>query len=432
MGAAKKGANPLISILARDPELSAAYLKPFADPASGSTMDWRDNYQHKGNRCPFDVPPQYQVNQGEAPPKHHQHAGPAEKFPELWRCARANNIPDSVLILSAKRQLEQAPIIQVRLSDTEVGHFLGQVRGDTRYASGARRKIERYCTNLAAVEGTGLFATLTIDPKQCPTSLTVTNQIFYSELKKFKRRLREYASMRYVSVIEAQANGRLHAHVILKFTDQYYRHWVDAHGLWRLDDDALWVRLKTMWPMGSTDVQVIRDGKISGYLAKYVSKGMSIGGLTADAKQGRLSSDERKNYLNMLMPILVHNRMFDASRQLTARPPEERVDRKQQVLDIAAQYVEDESYAEDEIGALVRPLNKVTSFCQGSAYMLSYPLAKAEFAHLVGSIGPPDSPDAINFRSKSICLGCQGCIFSAVKSIYHLQVLRNVPATQAK
>lgn len=320
----------------------------------------------------------------------------------------------------------------MQISDDELVHFLGQVRGDTKYASDARRKIERYCGNLADVEGSGIFFTLTIDPKLCPDSLIATNLLFYAELKKFKRRIKEYATAVYVSVVEAQGNGRLHAHVLVKFTGQYYRHWVDEHGRWRLDDDNLWHRLQDMWPMGSTDIQVIQNDKIKGYLTKYVSKGFAIRDLTDYEKSGKLSFDDRKNLLNMLMPIIVHNRMFDATRSLTAKSSGGEKEKAERLLEAAQSFVENAFSEIEEYGGLVKPLNKVTSLCRGRAYLLSYPLAKDEFKHLVGSIGPPNSQDAIDFRAKSICLGCQGCIFSVVSSASDLQVLRSTPKAQVK
>lgn len=109
---------------------------------------------------------------------------------------------------------------------------------------------------------------ITITFKENIQNLSYTNKEFRLFIMRLKRR---YGNFRYLAVMEKQERGAIHYHLIMDYQP-------------KMDFEEL----RTLFPMGTVNVQCVRDKEIDNvgaYLIKYVTKDLSI------------AENSQKNYL---------------------------------------------------------------------------------------------------------------------------------------
>jgi glycerol-3-phosphate cytidylyltransferase-like family protein len=417
--------NELAAVLSHSFEWRQRFLKTKLEPSKAPVYVFDDNPDVKSNSCPFAVPKALQEPLRAKLPKRPERVSPAQKFPELFSQALHNTISDEVLLFSYERQLDRAPILAIDWDDDTKRFVLGMVRGDNRYASRLRSRVEAACSALADLPGTALFHTCTIDPKPYGNNRIAANTAFKDEVLKYKRRLKKYRSIKYVSIVEAQENGDLHLHTLIKFVDQTVKHYIDPHGRWRVQDKQIKNRMASFWPMGLCDLQVIRNEHVSTYIIKYISKGFVKKDLDPLKKKDGLSPEDKKGLLSLLMPVLVQCRLFHCSHGLTVTRNQKKEGRLLEVAESVKQRLAEATERELSEIALIRHLNNLTSQCRCHAWLLGNTRQKSGFLDLVGTVAPSDYPLWLDFREVSIPLGCPGCVFTQMTDDFTRKLCSN-------
>lgn len=359
--------------------------------------------------CPFSVPIQHVEDYTE--PKERKRKDPAKIYEELYLCAGAGKIPNEVLKYSAKKWVEQSPVI-CAIINGEKRFFEGRAKSSARYNLYNYWRIHDHAKKLQSLGYKPYFLTVTNDPKPYKHDYNQAWKGFHANagilLKNLCRKYHAY----YECVYEAQKSGNPHAHIVLWF-DKFFE-----------DDKITKTKKKTFISDGElknylrkyeagTGFMELRRGEDKdpiNYLLKYISKATTRDFYSMAKDSNRLSDSDRKDLLSAMMPILNGVRQFSMS---------------QGVLDEEEQTSQTTSSSQEETqtprtfkdsGEARDYLKKLcTNFpfsCQSFVRLFTF----KQLSQGV-TISPKDLSKLSDERKEKIfsegkCLGCKGCIIT--------------------
>jgi len=203
-------------------------------------------------------------------------------------------IPDSIINECLEYLKNNVFFIGLNPDDGSLWVCPGARRGNSVYAN-RRTEVVSDC-----------LSQFDFDSKRC-LWLTCTQKINYSSLEsmeksyldlrdqipKFTRQVKKLGVVKYMYVIEAHKRGGAHVHLVLQF-DRCLPFHADKKdsSILRLSDESLRDSLKSAWPLGHCDVQVVWSVKIASYLVKEVCKNSSIEKALQRLKAGKPAKND--------------------------------------------------------------------------------------------------------------------------------------------
>jgi hypothetical protein len=224
--------------------------------------------------------------------------------------------------------------------------------------------------------------------------------------------MRQLGDLDYIWAMESHSAGYPHWHVMLNWRDKMIDHYVDQSGKWRIKDRKFWALLKSCWLGGNSDIQVVKDSAAASYMAKYLSKGLSLHKIDQAAKVGCMSDTTRKEVLGTVIAIMSKSRQFGCSQGVRDDEGIEQVIDSKVIIDDFYSAIDGLAENPERELALMTSLNNLRTLCPTRLYMIADPKDIILFNKVEGTTGPPLSRMQMIFRSKSYCTGCSGCKFS--------------------
>jgi hypothetical protein len=295
--------------------------------------------------------------------KPYERRNPLKKYEMLALEAQEGHIDDKTLIDAAKILEATRPVVMSEDENREKHFFKGLVRGCTVYADRSKAHITEALNELDMIPGTALFYTVTLNREKFCNNILKAWQAINGMRDKFIRRMRQRGILHYVEVCEAQYDGYPHIHIICKWENETIKHYIDHTGKWRIKDKKLWKTIKDMWMGGISDILVVKNGGVAGYVNKYISKGICLGDVKKMEKVGKLTEDNRKLLLGVMLPILAKRRMWSASAGLRRAAKQSRGERWDAIAQERFRALPGKIEYEKHAFALLALLNNATCKC---------------------------------------------------------------------
>ena len=363
-------------------------------------------------RCPYNVPSKYELS-GRFVPKHTgQTVDPTKKYKILYQEMVEGHITNAAINWAVKTHFDSAPLFSCYVGWDEIYIGRAQVRGDSRYAQKTKRKIEKASSGLEEIEGTAIFFTVTVDPKQFSNNIYAAWIAGKEEISKCLRKLKKLGELYYICIPEAQNSGLIHFHIIFKVKNLNIKYYIDKKGKYRIKNNALRLTIKDTWEIGLSDVQVVKDRAVSSYLAKYIAKGLSSSDFLKDTKNEKEEAELRKAMLSYMCPIITKCRQLRCSRNLSGLYTLVQKINLEEEIEVVNDLKEVEKMAINQPLALLTLMNNSTTRCQGSTYIITKKEIKKEFESKIDSYMSKSSESYEEFKNSAQCIGCPGCKIS--------------------
>lgn len=359
--------------------------------------------------CPFSVPIQHVEDYTE--PKERKRKDPAQTYEELYICAGAGKIPNEVLKYSAKKWVEQSPVI-CTVIDGEKRFFEGRAKSSARYNTYNYWRIHDHAKKLHKFGYKPYFLTVTNDPKPYRHDYVEAWKGFHANVGRLLKNLCRKYHAYYECVYEAQKSGNPHAHIVLWVSDFFK------------DDKIVKTKKKTFISAGTlkdylrkyelcTGFMELRRGEDKdpiNYLLKYISKATTRDFYTMAKDTNRLKDSDRKDLLSAMLPVITKLRQFSMSQGVL----DEEV--SQEETSLSSQSETQTPQAFESAGEARAYLKKLcTNFpfsCQSFVRLFSFKQLSQGI-----TISPKDLSKLSDERKDKIfsegkCLGCKGCIIT--------------------
>jgi len=235
----------------------------------------------------------------------------------LGRGGILGGIPQRV-IDDLDRKLKSTVWFAGRNDAGEIYTFPGAVAGNRIYSW---RMMERVGDALGALDmeaGDCLFITLTAPYEKNLKGISASWKVNRAELPRYLRKLRRMGFKSFIWVRESHEDGGCHVHLVAKKRGEKFCFFQDKKNpaILRLDDEALRDGIKSAWPCGHVDVQVISSEGAGRYLAKEVGKASHIEDALQRAKKGLATPSDTKKLWAAFMAEKEHMRRWGVSRDL--------------------------------------------------------------------------------------------------------------------
>lgn len=171
---------------------------------------------------------------------------------------------------------------------------------------------------MKVADGDCLFITLTTHYTKNEKGVRESWERVRAELPRFLQRMRRKGFTTYVWTKEAHEDGGCHVHIVIKNHGHKFLYFLDKKNLTilRLDDEPLREKIKTAWPCGHVDIQVISTEKAGEYITKEIGKTSHIEEAVKRARAGKDTAADRKKLWGHYMAKKLKLRRWGVSRDL--------------------------------------------------------------------------------------------------------------------
>jgi hypothetical protein len=315
----------------------------------------------------------------------------------------------------AKERLASRPVLMYADGHQDTHIFKGAIRGDAAYTRRVRERIDSACKRLDELPGTLLFFTGTVAYKQLHGGLYAAYEVARRALTRWLKRVRRRAHIEYVAVLEAQASGNPHWHVLFKFVGEDFDTRKNEQGRYIILNRGVGPTIRKWWSAGLATVYAVRDCGAFYYIKKYLAKSIQDVLARADPK----TDDERltlqKELFGLVGPIVTQVRSLRVSKGLRvcAVPC---ADARPAADDELRAAVEEYKAKPKEKAALDYLLTKLTCNCAAKLWLIHTQAGRDFFADYENVYTKSISDEEIFFRKNAVPLGCAGCILTEIIS----------------
>ncbi len=384
-------------------------------------------FSEPDQNCPLSVPTEFKSHKQRPVVFRGKRKPPKEKYPDIYSQAVSGYVSDSVLISTYEKRLKERPLILWAPPGQEASVFWGKVKGSDLYNAYITDRINNHSKALVENYNFFYFLTFTYAYKIYGENIVEAWQTFNHQLSLTLRALRKKYKMGYVCVLESTKKGYPHAHIILgvnKSVDKWHEKLSDGR---RITCGRLFNFVKSSVASPVFSIQKAGGTGLVKYLGKYISKGAERALSESVKNNGRLSTPTRKALLSCLMPVLAGVRQYRFSIRDNIVPGINWVSYSDEDLSVLQELVNLGTTSPEGDRILIRLLNKLTSSCQASAWVIFNSKVKKDLSSFVGWYSRPPPELVKDFHNCGNPLGCPGCIVTSFLFNYQYPSLSPLP-----
>jgi hypothetical protein len=403
-----------LSAISRFAPFQRLFKKHGFSPDTDLARVWNTANPTPVEHCPLGVPETFRKPAMMKRKEREPRQDPAMRYPDLAKQMRKGSVKTATLEEAAKDHLSRRPVIAAFDTDGSVCFFNGSTRGDKEYSRKMGAEITKASEQMLKIPGDAQFHTITHHASRYSRNIFSAIKTHKRIVSRYLRKCRKLGGCHYISVLEITEHGYPHTHLIIKWENRFFEHYLGPKGEWFLKDKKFYYMLKSWQPAYEFRVVKVRDKCVREYLAKYVSKGMfdAVNGEKPLTKEEKI--EHRKSLMCYMFGYMTHSRQFRISEALRHPPERLRVSEISGDKDLIDALNELCIVSDKNANALISLLNNLTDVCRAHAWAIFNSAAKTDFSQMIGyhEHFPPDKKEL--FFQNAAPLGCPGCILTQI------------------
>lgn len=252
--------------------------------------------------CPFNVPVSLKNNKKTR--KNKKKPDYEARFYDFFLRARAGHITDIALKHVCLQQISKVPYLHSFSIDGEYHTFEGRSVWGKQYNRESGEKVMDACDFLSRKYKNCIAITLTYDIKHHGEDIISAWQGWNDKTKKTMKALCDKWHGRYVLVNESTKRGYPHSHILFYTNDELQDNWHKIKSNTKIRFGKVFDFIKARSISPQFVIKKPYDGGTAKYFAKYMIKASCADLETILQNPGKLSDENKKTLLTILMPQL--------------------------------------------------------------------------------------------------------------------------------
>lgn len=405
----KTDAETVIDAFINHPEAVKCDYANYMKSVKDGTINNAGNHCASCGRCFANVPNRFKEFNINPTSKPHNIPMIDPHYKKIAEAMRSGFISDNVLIDAFNQKMLDRPLLFAQLGNNEGFLFRGDVKGTVEYN---KRLSNKLITDAAALSlgMNGLyFLTITYDIHGLGFDIYEAWKRFRKHCNKICRALKRKFGFNYIMVLESTLRAYPHAHIILASPTWIENTHSEMKPLDEIKEGKLhkFIAKRVESPIFS--LEIAGKDHVEYYLCKYISKSAHSYELNIKEGQTRLSKEQRKELLTLLMPFMAQVRQVARSKYKKPTKPEEEFSITQEERQTLEAALETGIWTQETSALLITLLYKLTLNCRSNAWI--YPKNHSQTPLPSNNIYFDNikSPYIINLARNLLPIGCHGC-----------------------